>query len=622
MSNRGQYYKQKYGNKRQRQASYQPQRGTSIRTPRDLAEHLSQLNHKPYGAYQDLLGHHYTFRDFTLVFEKVQKDPFATASQIRVLIQDQVAKFPSDYYFTTDRRTALSDYLTRQLVKQIHALKMDQQFQSQSWHDVKGGNFEMTHPGQQILERNSIIICDGTIEARFTFNLPARGRTIVAQRAIEVLTKQLPVIITRALKFTSHDPQDLQAHIQCYEDQQWLRRELPSQNLIAFVPDGAILPRASGISDQPLTSGNVVPFASPDTLKIKFMCPSGMQITGMGIRPGVTMIAGGGYHGKSTLLESLEQGIYNHIPGDGREFLVCDPTLCKVRSEDGRSIEGIDISVYIDNLPFDMNTKSFSTQDASGSTSMAASIQELVEVGSKVLVYDEDTCATNFMIRDQRMQRIIKKENEPITPLIYKIRSLYEEMGVSSILVIGGCGDYIDVSDTIIEMRSYVPRNITQYAKEIASQYPNDLRQEGGESYGNVAQRTLDIPAYTKGKVIARGGTTIVFDKQEELPLATVTSLIEQGQTRWIGSAIKYLCQKSLTKQNTLKNTLEQLDRMMERDPKISEDSNSSSSSSVQMLESPMDFIEPEYIHGEYVRPTLFQVAQAINRLRGIRVIN
>ncbi|KAI9493644.1 hypothetical protein BDB00DRAFT_956648 [Zychaea mexicana] len=618
----GNYYKQKYGNKRQKQASHQQasyqqqkqrfQDNNGVRTPGDLAHHLQQLDRQQYGAYKELLNYEYSLPGFTLIFDKVQSDPFAPPSRIRVLVKNDIAQFPDIYYSSNDRRVALSDYLTRELVSKIKVLRMDRRFNTSHWNDVKGGQFEIMQPGQQILDRTSIVIYQGHIEARFTFGLPARGRTITAQRAMDVLTGQLPDIVKYALKFTLLDQQDLKSFIESYEDQQWLRKQLAVQDLVAFVPDGAMLPRESGVSYKPLKTQNAVPFKSPESLKVDFACPSGKRVTGMGIRRGITMIAGGGYHGKSTLLEALEHGIYNHIPGDGREYLVCDPTLCKIRSEDGRSIEAVDISPYIDNLPFGVDSTSFSTKDASGSTSMAASIQEMVEIGAGTLLYDEDTCATNFMIRDQRMQRIIQKENEPITPLVYKIRSLYLEKGVSSILVIGGCGDYVDVANCVLEMRNYSPRDITEFAKEIASQYPSDLRQEGGTTYGNVAHRKLCIPEHTLGKQKVNSMSNISYDGQE-LVLSAASNLVDRGQTNWIVAAIPYLYKERSTIQFTLKDALYQLDSKIDADPTPHPN---------QMLRAPMDIVDLTVATGEYARPTVFQLAQAINRLRGLKAVS
>ena len=101
----------------------------------------------------------------------------------------------------------------------------------------------------------------------------------------------------------------------------------------------------------------------------------------MGIRKGITLIVGGGYHGKSTLLKALEAGVYNHIAGDGREFVITDDTAFKLRAEDGRSITGVDISPFIKNLPNKKDTVHFSTEDASGSTSQAANLMEALESG-------------------------------------------------------------------------------------------------------------------------------------------------------------------------------------------------------------------------------------------------
>ncbi|KAI9316210.1 hypothetical protein BX666DRAFT_1859291 [Dichotomocladium elegans] len=404
---------------------------------------------------------------YTLRFDRVQSDPFAPASSLRIFIDRSVTQYPSRLYKTKERRTALCDYLLRKLHQEVH--KQEKIVSGNRFHDLKGGNLYLPEVSQKILEQNGVILCEGDIEVRFTFELPGRGRTIASERAIQVLVHTLPIIVTNALCFTSLDASDIELFLTCYEDQQWLRRHLKEIGLVAFIPDNAILPRASGVSDLPMDRHQAAPFKSPESLRVSVTCPSKRSLTGMGIKHG----------GKSTLLSAIEHGIYSHIPGDGREYLVCDPSLTKIRAEDGRSIQGTDISPFINNLPFGRDTKNFSTTNASGSTSMAANLERKVECSA--MIYDEDTCATNFMIRDKRMQLIVRKEHEPITPLIYKIRALYHEKGVSSILVVGSCGDYVDVSDVVIEMRNYEPNDITEHAKQIATQYPTDLISEGGK---------------------------------------------------------------------------------------------------------------------------------------------
>ena len=213
-------------------------------------------------------------------------------------------------------------------------------------------------------------------------------------------------------------------------------------------------------------------FQSPDTYRVSFELPHQGMITGMGIPKGITLIVGGGYHGKSTLLKALELGVYDHVKGDGREFVITDPTAMKIRAEDGRSITNTDISMFINNLPNGKNTVSFDTEDASGSTSQAANVVEAMETDSSLFLIDEDTSATNFMIRDELMQRVVLREQEPITPFIERIRELYERYGISSIIVAGSCGSYFHPADHIIQMDQYIPKDITTAAKDAAKDFP------------------------------------------------------------------------------------------------------------------------------------------------------
>ena len=191
-------------------------------------------------------------------------------------------------------------------------------------------------------------------------------------------------------------------------------------------------------------------------------------IKGMGLPKGVSLIVGGGYHGKSTLLKAIEKGVYNHIRGDGREWVISSNNTVKIRAEDGRRIEKVDIKYFIDNLPGGEDTRQFSSVNASGSTSQAANIMEAIEIGSDLLLMDEDTSATNFMIRDAKMQALVAKEKEPITPFIDRIRSLYEKHEISTILVIGGAGDYLDVADQVVMLDAYQVYDVSARAKEVA----------------------------------------------------------------------------------------------------------------------------------------------------------
>jgi predicted ABC-class ATPase len=503
----------------------------------DLRQQLLRLDGANYKAYKEIKGR-YQFPDFTLWIDRVQGDPFASPSHVRVQVPQAITEFPPHLYRSFSREVALRDYLTRQFDQVARSVRQHRGIGS-------SGLIAISSPSQTVLERTSAWIDDETVEVRFVVGLPAFGRRIAGQHAADLLCSDLPQLVDQALKFAQLDGPAIEQHVATVEDADWLRQALEAQNLVAFIANGSLLPRLSGVADQPLQQA-AIPFQAPESLTVEFTCPNRGIITGMGIPAGVTLIVGGGYHGKSTLLRAIEQGIYNHIPGDGREFVVTQPTAVKIRAEDGRSIHNVDISPFINHLPQGRSTTQFSTPNASGSTSQAANILEALEAGSTLLLLDEDTCATNFMIRDRRMQALIAKTQEPITPFIDKIRQLYTEQGVSTILVMGGSGDYFEVADTVIAMTDFMPQAVTQQAKAIAMQYPSDRLPEGGQQFGAIAPRLFspdllqfgDDPKPPKSKVF--DVDTLVLGRQQ-INLTAVEQLVETGQLRAIAAAILYL---------------------------------------------------------------------------------
>ena len=406
-----------------------------------------------------------------------------------------------------------------------------------------GGAFNINAPGQEVLPRTSAIIDrDETIELRFTVALPAAGRKILGQQAWQILGVNLVQLVRQSLLHANLDQSMLQNHVLSVERQQCLRNQLSKNGFISFIANGAILPRASGATDAPMHKSKAVPFQSPSEMEVTFQFPNGSSVIGMGVRKGITLLTGGGFHGKSTLLEAIQLGIYNHIPGDGRELVVTDRTAVKIRAEDSRVISGVDISPFISNLPGDQSTVSFSTDDASGSISMAANIQEALEVGCKTLLIDKDSSATNLLVRDQRMQALIKKE--PITPLICKARALYSQCRVSTIIVIGGLGDWLSVADKVIAMDSYVPHNITQSAAAVTKQYPSLITEDG--SYGSIPSRLIHLeltdfesPYVTRKQYInTRPRDRDPVDKpavaEPGVDLSGLDQIVEIGQSRML----------------------------------------------------------------------------------------
>ncbi len=468
-----------------------------MKSSEDLRRMLRAVDHKSYPAYKDLRGA-YSFGSFVLGIDHVQGDPFASPSRLSIQIDGAKAAFPPACYKEKHCRIALQDYLNRLFYQEI------EKYTFKAKGSGKSGLISVSRCGQEILERSAVTIrpADGQLLVRFSVGFPANGRTINASQLERILFEFLPVCVTAVLFYRRLPAAKVQSVIHLAEDQQFIRSRLEPLGLCAFVANGSVLPRQSGVSDRPMKDG--IPFVSPKSMEVTLNLPHHGPLSGMGIRKGITLIVGGGYHGKSTLLEALELGVYNHIAGDGREYVITDDSALKIRAEDGRSIKKTDISMFINNLPNKKDTRAFYSEDASGSTSQAANVVEGMESGAKVFLIDEDTCATNFMIRDELMQRVVCREEEPITPFIERARFLYEKCGISSVLVAGSSGAYFYIADTILQMDRYVPKDITEFAKKEAAEYaaasvsashPSSPGQPAAAVQGRPAVQKLPDPA-------------------------------------------------------------------------------------------------------------------------------
>ncbi len=568
-----------------------------MRTKDDLRSLLYRINGRGYKAYKDIRGE-YKFEKFTLIIDHVQGDPFASPSRLRVVMPQSIAQIPEIYFSSKSREIALRDFLTRQFALAIKRHNRDKRGSG------KSGLIEIDTPKQEILERTSAFITQNEVEVRFFVGLPAFGRRIAGDIAVELLIERIPRIVIDSLVFKNLNEKELKRHVETAENADFIREKLKELKLVAFIANNSILPRSSGIDPRPLKTGTVIPFKSPQSMLVTIELPNGGSVSGMGIREGVTLIVGGGFHGKSTLLNSIELGIYNHIPGDGREYVITRRDAVKIRAEDGRRIEKVDISPFIDNLPLGRDTKSLSTEDASGSTSQAANIIEAIEAGADTILIDEDTSATNFMIRDHRMQELISKDKEPITPFIDKVKLLYRDYGISTIIVVGGSGDYFDVADTVIGMESYIPHDLTLRAREIAKRYASERKREGGEKFGKIIKRIPVRESFnpSKGKrdvkIAAKGTHTIQFG-YEIIDLSSVEQLVENSQTRAIGDAILYAM-----KYMDNKRTMDEILEMVERD----------------IRERGLDVINRLPL-GNYAFFRKEELAAAINRMRSLKII-
>ena len=561
-----------------------------MKSSAELKKDILAIDHRGYPGYKGLRGR-YQFKDHVLSIDHVQGDPFASPSHLSVLVDGHKAGFPKDYYQDDISRITLQDHLTRCFGKALAP------FSFKAKGSGKSGLLSVSHCGQQVLERTACeVSADGSVTVRFEAGFPANGRSVNAGELVKMLFQFVPEAAQIALFYNRLNKNALKAAIELARDQQFIREHLSEQGLAAFLADGSVLPRESGISDRPMKGA--VPFQSPAACKVTVTLPYHGPVTGMGIKKGITLFVGGGYHGKSTILQALEMGVYNHISGDGREYVITDPSAWKLRAEDGRSISHTDISPFINHLPNKKDTVHFSTEDASGSTSQAANLMEAVESGSKLLLIDEDTSATNFMIRDELMQKEICREEEPITPFIERSRSMYDDLGVSSIIVAGSSGSFFGIADTIIQMKEYVPYDITERAREAAASYPALKQQEHFPVSDNMrapkANQALKKDPRLKMKTM---GTNEMLLAKDAIELRYLEQLIDPEQTNALAYALKYLELNRMNGSRTVPQLLDDIEAL-------------TASKGLSAL------YDKEYVRSGLAMPRRQEIAACLNRYR------
>lgn len=526
-------------------------------TSTQLRQQLSSINRKSYPAYKSLKGV-YRFPDYLLSIDHVQGDPFASPSHVSLYLPKQKGAFPEFCFRSLVTRIALQDLLTRKFEEQISA------YSFRAKGSGKSGLISITRCGQEVLERTACEINDKEIIIRFTVGFPANGRTINAPELEKILFDFLPICVRKSLYYKNLPEGIVEQTVFLAEDQEYIRQELSKRNLAAFVADRSILPRQSGVSQKPMK--NSIPFLSPESLRIEMNLPHKGRIQGMGIPKGITLIAGGGYHGKSTLLNALEKGVYNHISGDGREYVITDSSALKLRSEDGRFIKDVDISLFINDLPNKKDTRCFSTLDASGSTSQAAGIIEGMEAGTKLLLLDEDTSATNFMVRDTFMQEVISREKEPITPFLERARDLYEKAGISTILVAGSSGSFFHIADTVIQMDSYRVLDITKKVKDLCRKYP--LTSASVPAFVMPKfNRTMTAPplkgdGYKDLKLKVHGKDSFSLGK-ELVDLRYIEQIADPEQTAALGQILKYARENLIDNKKNLSQIISLIEKKL-----------------------------------------------------------
>ncbi|MCB9794475.1 MAG: ABC-ATPase domain-containing protein [Alphaproteobacteria bacterium] len=534
---------------------------------------LQRIDGRPYPAYRDLEGT-WALDAYTLFVDRVQGDPFAAPSRVRARL-----RLPLPPLSDADAVLAAEDWLLR---------RFGEGLDPQRRGSGRSGELQVYRPGPEILERSAArVLGEGELELRFAAGLPAQGRRVLGRQAWALFTEDVP----EALAALRPD-ESLLAQLRSVQVQRALRRQLRARGLVAFIADGAVLPRASGVTQAPLPGA--LPFRAPDAMRVSLDSPHG-PVTGLGVPEGITLILGGGFHGKSTLLQAIQRGHLDHVPGDGRERVVADPDTVKIRAEDGRRVEGVDISAFLGALPGGRSTAPFRSEDASGSTSQAAGLVEAVEAGARVLLLDEDTCATNLMVRDARLRALIPRELEPITPLVERARQLVEGWRLSLVLVVGGVGDYLGVADQVIAMEAYHARDRGAEARALgipAPPPPGPLQRPAPR----VPLRAGTAPGR---KVRARDERRLQYG-EGDIELGAVEQVLDAAQAWTLGRALALL-HEQIDDATPLPQLLDALEILLD----------------AEGVEALSPWGAPG---GGLVRPRRHEVAAALNRLRSLQV--
>ena len=557
-------------------------------TDADLLDQLRHADGRPYGFYKKVAGA-WDYGDFTLAIDHVQADPFAPPTALRAYATPQAMGLPEEALASPDARLAAADFLAR---------AFDEAIRARGARDVS-----IARAGALILQRSYASVLPDRVEVRFQAKLPARGRTILGKSAARLFDVDVPNVVMDCFDFVSHDPDTtrkrsrLLAHIASYEDHRALQEQLETNGWVTFVADDSLLARRSGVSEAPLTGDGVVAFRSPDSLRASVSLPHAGDVSGMAIPRGLTLIVGGGYHGKSTLLEAIARGVYAHVPGDGRELVATDPSATKVRAADGRAVTGVDISAFISHLPGSIDTTNFSTENASGSTSQAASIIESLQLGARSLLIDEDTSATNLLIRDTRMRDLVAADKEPITPLVDRVSSL-TGAGTSLIMVVGGSGAFLDAADRVLMMDNYRCLDVTERAKQVAADLPRP-RTDAPASWDSAPRVPLAKARVDRPRTKATGTHALTVDRQV-VDISDVEAVLDPGQAEAIAWCVRGVLEEMAGKQD-LVDLMAKLGRRL----------------ASEGLDAVCKFGARPY-PAFLARPRLIDVGAAINRYRGL----
>ncbi len=567
-----------------------------MRDKREFYNMLMDIEGKDSSEYARLVGD-FDFSRFVLKISQVPAESSTSPALFIVRVPQIIAGFPPHYFDTPVRRTALEDFLTRKVADQIDTLA---QYNEEG---ISRRHLSVAMPGQKILPRTSMLVTEEYVEARIYVMLPQRDGRVDGERVRDIFFEELASVVNASLVYCNLDERELTAFVNSMEDADQIRQTLSMRGLLGFVADGSMLARM-GNTDFPDYEA-VTPLRVDSDIQVEMEVPNGGTIKGLGIPAGLTLILGDSYSGRIDLMKALAAGIYNHIPGDGRELAVTVPDAVSVAAEPGRSVQKVDVSLFIKEMEAGSQPAEFSTAEAEPSASQAAGVMEALEIGARAFLFDESTSAAAFLTRDTRLSSLMPEAERRIAPLAQRARHMVDDLGVS-IVVAGAASvaEFIPVADTILRIDEYAVYDVTQAAKALdPAQFqieedpnPPDFAQERNRW---VVPSSIDSSKGTDDQHIVAESIELLRFGRGLINLQNITQMADKHQTATIGLILYYARLRYMDESRPLREVMDLIDRDL----------------GTEGLE-----VLSRDLRGDLARPRRYEIAAALNRLSSLRV--
>lgn len=569
-----------------------------MKDKQEFYELLGELDGRDFSEYNRIIGD-YDFSRYVLKVTRVPTDASEPGTLFLLRVPSHVAGFPAHLHQTPIRRTALEDLLVR---------KMSAAIEASSAYDEDGVSRKrlfLPKPGPQILPRSALLITEDYVEARVHVNLPVRRGRIHGEEARHVFFETLPAVVNASLIYCNLDEQEAVAFVRLMEDADALRQMLPTRGWVAFVGEGALLARRGPDGRAARTGGR--PLAISAELWTEVELPNQGRIRGLGIPAGITVVVGDEYSGRVEFLKAIAAGIYNHIPGDGREYVISAPDAVYIAADPGRCIRRVDLGAFIRGDNPGREGSIYSTDDADPCASQMAAMAEALEVGSRVLLFDESDSGTAFLASDSRLDEIAGAGKRGILPLCAAAREMADHRGVS--FVVGGrssIAEWIPIADTVLRIENFTVSDVTKEAKRLEIRRTDDKPNPEAvarlfECSRHVVPSSLDPSSGRHDAIVGAESIYHLRFGKSVVDLQRVCQLADISQTETIGLILYYAKSRYLREARSIREIMDLVDRDLSTEG--------------------LDCLTRD-LRCDLARPRRFEIAAALNRLASLRIAN